>query len=151
MTLASRNTRFHNFWPKAIPYILITPVVIYYALFWVRPVLRTIIDSFRTDLGAFTFQNYKMVFSDPNFWPAFKNTAIIVLFSVSLEFIAALFLALLINRKFFGSSFFLFIAMIPMALPAVAVGAMWLTGFTAHGWLNSLLYYIGIFFTQLAI
>ena len=31
-----------------------------------------------------------------------------------------------------------------MALPAVAVGAMWLTGFTAHGWINSLLYYLGI-------
>jgi multiple sugar transport system permease protein len=51
----------------------------------------------------------------------------------------------LINRKFFGSSFFLFVAMVPMALPAVAVSAMWLTGLTAHGWINSLLYYIGIF------
>jgi multiple sugar transport system permease protein len=34
--------------------------------------------------------------------------------------------------------------MIPMALPAVAVGAMWLTGLTAHGWINSLLYYLNI-------
>ncbi len=30
-----------------------------------------------------------------------------------------------------------------MALPAVAVGAMWITGLTAHGWINSLLYYLG--------
>jgi multiple sugar transport system permease protein len=85
-----------------------------------------------------------MVFTDPNFIPALRNTAIIVVFSVTLEFLGALFLALLINRKFFGSSIFLFIAMIPMALPDVAVGAMWLTGFTAHGWINSLLYYVGI-------
>jgi multiple sugar transport system permease protein len=34
--------------------------------------------------------------------------------------------------------------MIPMALPAVAVAAMWQTGFTAHGWVNSLLIYLGI-------
>jgi multiple sugar transport system permease protein len=61
-----------------------------------------------------------------------------------LEFLVALFRALLINRKFIGSSAFLFVAMVPMALPAVAVGAMWLTGFTAHGWINSLLYYLGI-------
>ncbi len=37
----------------------------------------------------------------------------------------------------------LFLAMIPMALPAVAVAAMWKTGLTAHGWMNSLLYYVG--------
>jgi multiple sugar transport system permease protein len=85
-----------------------------------------------------------MVFTDPDFIPALKNTAIIVIFSVTLEFLAALFLALLINRKFFGSSIFLFVSMVPMALPAVAVGAMWLTGLTAHGWLNSLLFYLGI-------
>ncbi len=66
------------------------------------------------------------------------------MFSVTLEFLAALFLALLINRKFVGSSFFLFVAMVPMALPAVAVGAMWLTGLTAHGWINSLLFYLGV-------
>jgi len=53
-------------------------------------------------------------------------------------------LAFLINEKFPGSSAFLFIAMIPMALPAMAVAAMWQTGLTSHGWLNSLLYYMGI-------
>jgi len=84
-----------------------------------------------------------MVFSDENFWPALNNTAIIVIFSVTIEFIGALFLALLINRKFWGSSIFLFLTLIPMALPAVATGAMWITGLTAHGWINSLLYYLG--------
>lgn len=144
MTAANPAKRFRKLGSKAVPYLLILPVVIYYILFWIRPVLRTLIDSFRTTAGAFTFQNYVMVFTDPNFIPALRNTAIIVIFSVTLEFLGALFLALLINRKFFGSSIFLFISMIPMALPAVAVGAMWLTGFTAHGWINSLLYYLGI-------
>jgi multiple sugar transport system permease protein len=145
MAVASRTTNNRKIWSKAVPYLLIAPVVIYYMLFWVRPVFSTVFQSFQGAAGNFTFQNYVMVFTDPDFWPALKNTAIIVVFSVTLEFLAALFLALLINRKFFGSGFFLFIAMVPMALPAVAVGAMWLTGFTAHGWINSLLYYIGIF------
>ena len=51
---------------------------------------------------------------------------------------------MLINANFPGASAFLFVALIPMALPATAVGAMWLTGLTAHGWINSLLYYMGI-------
>jgi multiple sugar transport system permease protein len=120
------------------------PVVLYYAAFWLRPVLTSIVGSFTDAAGNFTFQNYMMVFADEDFLAALRNTAIIVIFSVTLEFLGALFLALLINRKFFGSSIFLFLAMIPMALPAVAVGAMWSTGFTAHGWINSLLYYLGI-------
>lgn len=144
MTAAVNAKRFRELGSKAVPYLMILPVVVYYILFWIRPVLRTVIDSFRSAAGSFTFQNYVMVFTDPDFMPALRNTAIIVIFSVTLEFLAALLLALLINRKWFGSSFFLFIAMIPMALPAVAVGAMWLTGFTAHGWLNSLLYYLNI-------
>lgn len=144
MTAASRTKRFRDLGSKAVPYLLIAPVVIYYIFFWVRPVLKTFIDSFHTEAGVLTLQNYVMVFTDPNFMPALRNTAIIVVFSVTLEFIGALFLALLINRKFVGSTLFLFVAMIPMALPAVAVAAMWLTGLTAHGWINSLLYYLGI-------
>lgn len=144
MTAASRTKRFRDLGSKAVPYLLIAPVVIYYIFFWVRPVLTTFIDSFHTEAGVLTLQNYVMVFTDPNFMPALRNTAIIVVFSVTLEFIGALFLALLINRKFVGSTLFLFVAMIPMALPAVAVAAMWLTGLTAHGWINSLLYYLGI-------
>lgn len=144
MAVASNQKNIRKVWSKAVPYLLIAPVVLYYIFFWVQPVLTTVFESFRDALGQFTFQNYVMVFTDPDFIPAFKNTAIIVVFSVTLEFLAALFLALLIKRKFFGSSFFLFVAMVPMALPAVAVGAMWLTGLTAHGWINSLLYYIGI-------
>jgi multiple sugar transport system permease protein len=119
------------------------PVILYYTAFWLRPVIGSVIQSFTDASGHFTFQNYMMVFLDEDFIPAFRNTAIIVIFSVSLEFVVALFLALLINRKFPGSGMFLFLAMIPMAIPAVAVGAMWLTGLTAHGWLNSLLYYTG--------
>ncbi|MCD4674351.1 MAG: sugar ABC transporter permease [Anaerolineaceae bacterium] len=128
---------------KATPYLLVLPVVAYYAIFWLRPVIAVVIGSLTDANGALTLHNFAMVLNDEKFWPAFNNTAIIVVASVTIEFIGALFLALLINRKFFGSSIFLFLTLIPMALPAVATGAMWITGFTAHGWLNSLLYYLG--------
>lgn len=140
----SKPKSLRKIWGKATPYLLILPVVIYYAIFWVRPVIAVMIGSVTDASGAFTLQNFVMVFSDENFWPALNNTAIIVLFSVTVEFMGALFLALLINRKFWGSGIFLFLTLIPMALPAVATGAMWVTGFTAHGWINSLLYYLGI-------
>ncbi len=133
-----------HFWKTITPYLLIAPIIIYYALFWLRPVFTLVADSFTAvDGGGFTLQNFSLVFQDPTFWPAVKNTTLIVVFSVALEFFMALGLALLINQKFPGSSMFLFVAMIPMALPAMAVGAMWQTGLTAHGWLNSILFYLG--------
>jgi multiple sugar transport system permease protein len=119
-------------------------VIIYYIAFWFRPVVVSVFGAFTTPEGQFTLENFQLVFNDPVFMPALTNTAIIVLFSVTLEFLLALLLALLINRKFPGSGLFLFLALIPMALPAAAVGAMWITGLTAHGWMNSLLYYLGI-------
>jgi multiple sugar transport system permease protein len=133
-----------HFWRVATPYLLVAPVVIYYALFWLRPVLTLVGDSFTAAEGGFTLENFALLAQDPSFWPAVRNTTIIVIFSVTLEFIVAFGLAMLINANFPGASAFLFVAMIPMALPAQAVGAMWLTGLTAHGWINSLLYYMGI-------
>jgi len=129
---------------KAIPYLLVAPVLIYYMLFWLRPVIKSLISSFTAMEGGFTLQNYLMVFRDPSFVTALRNTAVITIFSVTLEFILALALALIINRKFKGSGGLLFIALVPMALPPVAAAAIWQTGLTSHGWLNSLLTNIGI-------
>ncbi|MCG8453838.1 MAG: sugar ABC transporter permease [Spirochaetales bacterium] len=133
---------------RMAPYLLIAPAVIYYAIFWLFPVLNAISGSFLSaplkQGGEWTLKNYAAVFTDSMFYRALINTAIIVVVSVSLEFVLAFALALLINKKFRGSSLFLFLAIIPMSLPAVAVGAMWNSGLATNGWLNSALVHLGI-------
>ncbi len=131
-------------WNQIGPYLLVAPALIYYTLFWIRPVFKAFMISITDASGHLSLENFRLVFQDPTFIPAAQNTAIIVIFSVTLEFVAAMALALLINRKFKGSGILLFIAMIPMALAPVALGAMWKTGFTTHGWVNSFLTYIGV-------
>ena len=147
-SMAEKTDRKKAIWKsirgRAAPYVLIMPIVLYYAAFWLRPVITSISGAFMDATGHFTFQNFVMVLNDKAFMPALRNTAVIVVFSVTLEFFVALFLALLINRRFTGSSIFLFLSMVPMALPAAAAGAMWITGLTAHGWMNSLLQYLGL-------
>ena len=133
-----------EFRQKALPYLLILPVIAYYALFWMYPVIRCFIGSFQDASGNFTLQNFIDIFNDKYFYQACVNTGFIVIFSVALEFVVAFGLALLINIKFRGASIFLFIAMIPMALPPIAVGAMWSSGFATYGWLNSFLHIIGL-------
>ncbi|MFP4461491.1 MAG: carbohydrate ABC transporter permease [Thermotogota bacterium] len=143
VTLEPRKSGFP--WKKVIPYILIAPTVIYYIIFWIRPVLTSIIQSFTPEIGTgFTVENYSRIFNDPVFWQAVVNTGIFVIISVTLEFVVSLGLALIINKKFKGSSLLLAIALIPMALPPVAVGAMWSSGFATYGWLNSLLMSMGL-------
>lgn len=129
---------------KMVPYLLIAPVIIYYAIFWLFPVINAVVLSFKDVDDIWTLGNYAHIFKDPVFYTALYNTAFLVIFSVTIEFVLAFGLALLINTKFTGSSLFLFLAMIPMALPAVAVGAMWSSGLATRGWLNSFLMNIGI-------
>ncbi len=127
-----------------LPYLLIAPVLIYYVAFWLQPVLSAVTGSFLDGENTFTFRYYAAIFRDGHFYRALFNTAFIVAVSVTLEFLAAFILALLINTRFRGSGIFFFIAMIPMALPPVAIGAMWSSGLAEYGWLNSLLHHLGM-------
>ncbi|MCD6160648.1 MAG: sugar ABC transporter permease [Kosmotoga sp.] len=130
---------------RYIPYLLITPTILYYGIFWLRPVLTAVFYSFQEEgSSTFSLANYKTIFSDPFFVKAIINTGIFVAISVTIEFVVALGLALLINKKFRGAGLFLSLALIPMALPATAVGAMWSSGFATYGWMNSLLYKAGL-------
>lgn len=122
-----------------VPYLLLAPAVVYYLFFWIRPVLASIVDSFRNSEGKFTFQNYTMVFQDAAFRPALVNTIVFCAVSILLQYLLALGLALLLNRRFKGSKILLFVALIPMAIPPTAVAVLWKTGFTTNGWVNSLL------------
>ena len=139
LSLKSADTR-----KKIVPYLLIAPVIIYYTIFWLYPVLNAVVSSFQELSGEFSLYNYRAIFTDPIFYRSLLNTGFIVIVSVSLEFVLAFGIALLINTKFRGSGTFLFLAIIPMALPAVAVGAIWSSGFATYGWMNSVLYYLGI-------
>ena len=129
---------------RSVPYLLIAPLLIYYALFWARPVITAMTESCLDAQGHWTFHNYVSIFRDPYFRQAVFNTGFIVATSVTLEFVLAFALALLINKRFRGAGVFLFLAMIPMALPPVAVGAMWSSGLATYGWLNSLLAHLGL-------
>ena len=128
---------------KMVPYLLIAPVILYYCTFWLFPVINAVLESFKDVEGNVTLGNYIYIFKNPVFYEALFNTAFLVVFSVTIEFFLAFGLALLINVRFKGSSLFLFLAMIPMSLPAVAVGAMWSSGFATRGWLNSFLMHTG--------
>lgn len=127
---------------NTVPYLLISPAIIYYLLFWIRPVLRAIFESFTDQNGSFTFQNFINVFSEELFIESLINTALFATVSVILQYIIGLATALLLNKKFKGAKLLLFVAIIPMAIPPTAVAILWKTGFISYGWVNSILIHL---------
>lgn len=126
------------------PYLLLVPALLFYMMFWFFPVMLSFIQSFTAKAGGFSFDNYEMMFADPLFNRALVNTLVFALVSLTLQFVIALAVALLVNRNFKGSKLFLFIMLIPMALPQSAVGILWNTGLIQTGWINSLLQSTGL-------
>lgn len=124
---------------KLTPYLLLLPAFIYYVIFWIYPVLNGIFESFTDEFHRFTFSNYVHLFKDLKFEVAILNTSLFVLFSIIIQYILALGIALLLNRKFKGSKIILFLIMIPMAITPTAVAILWKTGLSTTGWVNTVL------------
>lgn len=124
--------------------MFLVPAFLFYLMFWFMPVIISLIQSFTTSTGKFGFSNFEMMISDQLFDEALINTLLFAFISIVIQFFIALFLALLINRNFKGSKLFLFIMLIPMALPQSAVGILWNTGLAETGWINSFLETTGI-------
>lgn len=125
---------------KSIPYFLLLPVFIFYAIFWLFPVLSGVKEVFTDINGNFTLiGNFKLMLESDLFSNAVLNTATFAAVSVILQYLLALMLAVLLSRKFKGSKLLMFISMIPMAITPTAVAILWKTGLVRDGWINTIL------------
>src|SRR5271166_662851 len=89
--------------PGVAVWLLLTPCLLYLAAFSIYPLIYSLRLSF-TDLTAtdgtghwIGFRNYVDLLSDPLFWNAAKNSAIMVAASVSLEVVVGTAMALFFN------------------------------------------------------
>lgn len=89
--------------------------------------------------------NYRRMAEDPIFWRVVKNTAIYCVFSIPLQTIVAILLAVLLNsriplRRFFQASIF-----IPTLVPLIASAMVWMWLFNGeYGLINRLLGVLGV-------
>ena len=136
-----QKTRIPN---SAVPYLLLAPVFIFYALFWLAPVLTSIKEVFTATDGSFSLTaNFALMGESDLFKEAVLNTAVFTIVSVVIEYLIALLLAVLLNIKFPGAKILTFVSMIPMAITPTAVAILWKTGLLSDGWINSMLISLG--------
>jgi multiple sugar transport system permease protein len=112
-------------------YLFLSPWLIGLALFWVIPILASVLLSLSEWniitpphwLGA---QNYReMLFDDRTFWVSIRVTLKYMLLSVPLYLVCGLLLSLLLNLKIRGINLFRTILFLPSVLSGVAVAVLW--------------------------
>ena len=92
------------------------------------------------------FANYERIVSDPLFHVALKNTLIFTAFSVTMEIVLAVAIALLIDQKHVWSSRVTkFLILVPYAVPPIANGLIWSFIYSfEYGFLNRILFTFGL-------
>ena len=141
---------------RAVPYLLLAPVIVFIVIFMLWPIANVFLMSFqsykasRPDARGFIgMDNFVEVFtSDTVFWKTLGNTAVWVIVSVAIQTVLGFWLAYLLTRKFKGRGIIRALSLVPWAVAGIMVGIIWtlIMGET-YGVLNDLLKRAG-FITQ---
>ncbi len=130
-----------------LPFLLILPAIVYFGIFFAFPLgegVRLAFTDPRTGVGP-TLTNFETLLSPRYlFGDAIINTFLLSAAVIPIQLGLALVIALLVNSRFFGSSAFLYLAAIPIAISEIAAAIIWLSIFTSSGYLNSFLFSLGL-------
>jgi multiple sugar transport system permease protein len=112
-------------------YILILPMLAVLAVLIFLPLLSVIWDSLtnKTFLSRswrfIGLDNYGALVASPAFWAIVAHSLIWTAFSVALQIIAGLVMALFLNQAFIGRAFFRGLFLLPWVIPVVVVSVIW--------------------------
>jgi multiple sugar transport system permease protein len=121
------------------PYLLLAPAAIFLVLFLAWPALRALIIAFQTAGGDLTLANFQQMVHEADFGLALRDTLLLLVVVIPLETTIALAMAMLAQSRLRGTGFFLYVWSLPLAISDLAAGLVWLSIFTQHGYLNSVL------------
>jgi multiple sugar transport system permease protein len=118
---------------RAIAWLFIAPTMLLLLAINVFPLIWTIRLSFtnyrankpNVPLRWLGLENYTSILADPDVWQAMQATAHFVIWTILLEVLFGFGLALLIDKKFRGHSFWTTVILLPMMLSPAVVGTFW--------------------------
>jgi len=135
-----------------MPYLLIAPTFILFAVFFIFPFCYSFLltffewNGFSADKTFVGFSNYIRLFGDEGFINALKNTFTYVIFTVPLSVFISLVLSYIMNESLKGFLILKGIYFLPHIVSMVAVGVVWswILLPDKYGLLNSILFIFGI-------
>lgn len=117
-------------------YLLIAPSIVVLVVFTLYPLFRSLwLSLFTADLAHKVpvwngLGNYRDLFTDSTFKTVILNNVYFALGSVPLSVALAIFLAVVLNRKFLGSGLLRSAFFYPTVLPMVSAASIWLFLYT---------------------
>ncbi|MDQ7858061.1 MAG: sugar ABC transporter permease [Armatimonadota bacterium] len=127
-----------------LPYALLLPTLLFLAVFFVYPMIQAVVLSVRDPSGGLTLRYFQAMVTDTYFRGAVRNSLLLTAIVIPLQVTLALAIALLVNTRFRGHQWFLYICAIPLGISDLAAGLVWLSIFTDRGTLNMLLLWLGV-------
>ena len=128
-------------------YLLITPFILGFLVFYFVPYILSVGLSFTHGIGTRTFvglDNYKSLFQSEAFLLAGGNTLMFTAIAIPLIFAVSLLLALFLNEKLKKIEIFRSIFIVPLVLPTASVILFWQIIFEDKGLVNLLISKIGV-------
>jgi len=125
------------------PYLLLAPSALFMLLLFGWPLVVGVAQAFGS-FAAPTTANWQRMSNDPRFWLAVRDTLLLVVVLIPLQFTLALAMALLLREKLRLSGMYFYLWAVPLAVSDLAAGLVWLSIFTNNGYLNSALSAIGV-------
>lgn len=116
---------------NAFAIVTFTPAILFLVVLTVVPMAYAIMLSlqeatiFATSDPFVGLENYRKLYADPEFFTSIWLGVVFSIASVILQVVLGLGLALTLNKKFFGSSVALTVAILPYLIPTIAVALMW--------------------------
>lgn len=126
-----------------IPYLLIAPSVIFLALLFMLPLVQTIWLAV-SEGGVPSLANLQTMSGDLNFRLAIRNTFLLTLVVVPIQILIALAMGSMVAKVDGGRETILWIWTIPLGISDLAAGLLWLSILQNSGYLNSLLFSLGL-------
>lgn len=126
------------------PMLLLAPTVLFLLFFFAWPMVQALVLAVQDRAGVWTLDPLRRMVNDINFWPAVRNTLLLIVVLVPLQVTLALVMALLLNAGLRGTGLFLYAWAVPLAISDLAAGIVWLSIFADRGYLNSLLAGLGL-------
>jgi cellobiose transport system permease protein len=141
----------YRFDTKRMPYLLIVPFFLFFAVFGLFPIIFNGIVALRTwrldepDRDGWAgFANFSKLLHDSDFWNALFNTFGIFLLSTIPQLLLALIIASFLNRKLRGQTFWRVGVLLPYVTPAAASTLLFSVFFARdNGMANWLLSLVG--------
>ena len=126
------------------PYILLAPSILYLLFFFATPMAEAFALALQDQSGAWSLESVQTMVNDSNFRRAIESTLILLVLIIPIQLALAMAMALIVNKRLRGTSLWLYVYAVPLAISELAAGIVWVSIFTQRGWLNSILESLGI-------